>query len=77
MWLSLALGLVSLLRYVASWFSAESTLRRLELRLERRRAAEAVEAERLEATFRRIEAEPPRTPQAMLDRLKKHFGPKP
>lgn len=73
MWTTILSGIVAVLVWVASWFSAESRLHRLELRLAERKAREAVEAERLKATYDRIEREKPRTPEETLRELQKRF----
>lgn len=69
-----ALGaLLKLINFITGEFSPESKLRRLELWLERKKTAAAVEAERLEATNRRIDKEPDKTGQALVDDLNEKF----
>lgn len=73
MWLSIGLLLVSVVRWLLSWTSAESRLARLELRLAERKGREAVEAERLTATYDRIQREPLLSPKETLRELQKRF----
>lgn len=70
---ALIMALVSALRWLLSWFSAEARLARLEVTLAERKGREAVEAERLRATYDRIEREKPRTPEETLRELQKRF----
>lgn len=74
-WLALAAGLVWIARRVLEFFGAEATLNRWRLREAERRGQEAVEAERLEATYRRIEAERPVSQaEALARELNRRFG---
>jgi hypothetical protein len=66
-------GLITIVKFILAQFSAEAKLRRLELWLERKRTAMAVEAERLEATNNRIDREPDKTGQELVDKLNEQF----
>lgn len=73
-WLSILAGLAAAVRWLASYFSAEARLKRKELAEERRKGKEAVEAERLDATYQRIEGEPPRSAEETVEELNRRFG---
>jgi hypothetical protein len=68
-WVSIAAGVVYILTQIAKFFSAESWKRRKQVAEAEREGREGVERERLEATYRRIDAEPPKSGQDLLDDL--------
>lgn len=72
------LGIVGLLLTIARliWgvFSPASRLRRLELWLERRKAHGEAERERQAADNARVDAEPDKTGQDLVDKLNDEFG---
>lgn len=72
--LPLLTGLVAVAKWIAAYFSDSSKLRRLELWLERQKSRVEVERERLLAAYGRIEREPPKGGQDLLDDLNKKFG---
>ena len=72
--LTLLGGLAALVKWLASYFSDGSKLRRLELYLERQKARLEVERERLKATYERIEREPPKPPAEVVEDLNEKFG---
>ena len=67
-------ALLTIIKFVIGHFSPESKLRRLELWLERKKTAAAVESERLEATNNRIDREPDKAGQDLVDKLNDQFG---
>ena len=66
-------GVIWIVKYILSFFTAEAKLRRLELWRERLKTRAAVEAERLEAAKRRIDLEPDKTGQDLVDDLNEKF----
>lgn len=70
-------ALLTIIKMILGHFSPESKLRRLELWLERKKTAAAVEAQRLEATNSRIDREPDKAGQDLVDRLNEQFGGEP
>ena len=69
MWLSLLVGVVAILRWVAGFWSDTAILNRWKLALAHKQAQQQVEAERLRATYQRIKSEPDLTGQALVDKL--------
>lgn len=66
-------GFFTVLKFFIGQFSPESKLRRWELWYERQKTANAVEAGRLDATNARIDKEPDKTGQELLDDLNAKF----
>ncbi|OFV86873.1 MAG: hypothetical protein A3J75_00145 [Acidobacteria bacterium RBG_16_68_9] len=67
--LTLGGGLVAILKWLAEYFSAGSQLKRREVAEARRHGQEAVEAERLRATYARIDREPAKTGDALVEEI--------
>ena len=72
--LPLLTGLVAIVKWIAAYFSDSSTLRRLQLYLERQKARVEVERERLGATYERIDREVPKTGADVVEDLNRKFG---
>jgi hypothetical protein len=72
-WTVVLAAIVAVAKWLASYFSAEARLRRREVDEARAQGREAVEAERLESTYRRIQAEPSvaQPAEALNERLRK------
>ena len=71
-WLTLATTVVGLLASLyRQFFSDSAVLQKLQLKLAAMQARQQVEAERLKASYARIEAEPPTSGQALADQLNK------
>ena len=68
-WLTLAVSILALLRWMASFWSDTAMLNRWKLALERKKAQQQVEAERLKATYERIQREPPTSGAQLADDL--------
>jgi len=66
MWSAIAAILGVLVGIWKKYFSTESEYWRMKLDQEKQKGKQDVEAERLDATFRRIDAEPPKTDAADL-----------
>jgi hypothetical protein len=66
-------GFFTVLKFVIGQFSPESRLRRWELWYERKKTADAVEANRLDAANNRIDKEPDKTGQDLLNDLNEKF----
>ena len=66
-------GFFAVLKFVIGQFSPESKLRRWELWYERKKTAAAVEAQRQEATNSRIDKEPDKHGEDLLDDLNEKF----
>ena len=60
-------GLATGVKWLAAYFGDSSVLRRLQLSLERQKARQEVERERLLRTNERIDHEPDKTGQDLLD----------
>ena len=69
-WLTIATSVVGLLVMLYRQFGSDSAmLKRLELKYAALQARQAVEAERLKATYERIAHEPEQSGKALADRL--------
>lgn len=66
-------GLAAVVKWIAGYFSDTSALHRLQLYLERQKARAQVERERLLATYARIDREPAKDGDALLDDLNDKF----
>lgn len=66
-------GFIAILKFILGQFSPESKLRRWELWYERKKTEAAVERNRLDATNERIDKEPDKSGQELLDDLNEKF----
>lgn len=66
-------GLATIVGWITGYFSDTSKLNRLNLYLERQKARAEVERERLLSTYGRIDREPAKVDDALLDDLNVKF----